>query len=76
MPADLADTGDADGAASQGRGTRGHLGGGAHALEHAVRPECRAVTCATVGDGPTGDLAALAGDVVHGREPVLAAQAV
>ena len=65
MPADLADAGHADGPAGQRRGAPGDLGGGAHALERAVRREHRAVARATVGDGAAGDERALAGDVVH-----------
>ena len=65
VAADLADAGDADGAAGQRVGAPGDLGGGAHALEDAVRREHRAVAGAAVGDGAAGDVGALAGDVVH-----------
>ena len=65
VAADLADAGDADGAAGQGRLAPDGLGRGAHALEHAVRREHRRVARAAVGDGAAGDEVALAGDDVH-----------
>ena len=62
---DLADAGDADGAAGEGGLAPDLLGGGAHALERAVRREHRAVARAAVRDGAAGDEVALARDVVH-----------
>ena len=50
VAADLADAGDADGAAGQGGLAPDGLGRGAHALEHAVRREHRGVAGAAVGD--------------------------
>ena len=74
--ADLADAGDADGAAGQGRGAPGGLGGRAHALEHAVRREHRAVAGAALADGAAGDEAHSCGDHVHVRGVVPTSQAV
>ena len=65
VAADLADAGDADGPAGQRGLAPDGLGGGAHALEHAVRREHRRVARAAVGDGAAGDEVALAGDDVH-----------
>ena len=65
MVADLADAGDADGAPGERGGAPRRLGGGAHALEHAVRREHRGVAGAALGDRAAGDEAALLGDDVH-----------
>ena len=65
MVAHLADAGDPDRAAGERGGAPAGLRGGAHALEHAVRREHRAVARATLGDGAARHEAALLGDDVH-----------
>ena len=65
VAADLADAGDADGAAGEVRLAPGDLSRGPHALEDAVRREHGGVAGTAVLDGAPGDEVALAGDVVH-----------
>src|SRR5690606_2705241 len=63
--ADLAQAGDADPPATQGRRAPHVLGGGPHPLEHAVGGEHRRVAGAAVHLAAPGDVAGLAGDDVH-----------
>ena len=65
VAADLADAGDADGAAVQRGRAPGRLGGGPHALEHAVRREHRAVAGTALPTVRPVTKSALPGDLVH-----------
>src|SRR6266516_109950 len=64
-PADLADAFHSDPAATQFGAAPHVLRGRAHALEHTESGEHRRVARPAMGDGPAGDVGALAGNDVH-----------